>query len=50
MPSSGMPPGPDAQRIFSAFIYGGALGVLGGSILEAEFLKQPSALTYLGSG
>jgi protease PrsW len=39
-----------AQRIFSAFVYGGVLGVLGASILEAEFLKQPSALTYLGVG
>jgi protease PrsW len=39
-----------AQRIFSAFVYGGVLGVLGASILETEFLKQPSALTYLGVG
>jgi protease PrsW len=38
------------QRIFTAFVYGGVLGVLGASILEAEFLKQPSALTYLGVG
>ncbi|HEY4726171.1 MAG TPA: hypothetical protein VIJ13_09495 [Actinomycetota bacterium] len=29
-----------------AFLYGGVLGVLGASILEAEFLKQASGLTY----
>jgi RsiW-degrading membrane proteinase PrsW (M82 family) len=39
-----------AQRIFTAFIYGGVLGVLGASILEAAFLQQPSAPTYLGVG
>jgi protease PrsW len=39
-----------AQRIFAAFVYGGVLGVLGASILEAAFLKQPSAPTYLGVG
>ena len=38
------------QRIFSAFLYGGALGVLGASVLEAEFLKQPSGLTYVWVG
>jgi PrsW family intramembrane metalloprotease len=38
------------QRIFTAFIYGGVLGVLGASILEAQFLKQPSGLAYLGVG
>jgi protease PrsW len=38
------------QRILVAFVYGGVLGVLGASILEAEFLKQPSGLTYLGVG
>jgi protease PrsW len=38
------------QRIFIAFLYGGVLGVLGASILEAEFLKQPSGLTYFGVG
>ena len=38
------------QRIFVAFLYGGVLGVLGASILEAEFLKQPSSLTYVGVG
>src|SRR6266540_5459435 len=38
------------ERIFTAFLYGGVLGVLGASILEAEFLKEPSGLTYLGVG
>jgi RsiW-degrading membrane proteinase PrsW (M82 family) len=38
------------QRILTAFIYGGVLGVLGASLLEAEFLKQPSLPTYLGVG
>jgi protease PrsW len=38
------------QRIFTAFLYGGVLGVLGASILEAEFLGQPSLLTYIGVG
>jgi len=39
-----------AQRIFAAFVYGGVLGVLGASVLEAAFLKRPSAPTYLGVG
>src|SRR4029450_3280756 len=39
-----------AQRIFTAFVYGGVLGVLGASVLEASFLKQPSVATYLGVG
>jgi RsiW-degrading membrane proteinase PrsW (M82 family) len=39
-----------AQRILTAFVYGGVLGVLGASLLEAEFLKQPSISTYLGVG
>jgi RsiW-degrading membrane proteinase PrsW (M82 family) len=39
-----------AQRIFTAFVYGGVLGVLGASVLEAAFLKQPSVATYLGVG
>jgi protease PrsW len=39
-----------AQHIFTAFVYGGVLGVLGASILEAAFLKQPSAFTYVGVG
>ena len=38
------------QRIFAAFVYGGVLGVLGASVLEAAFLKQPSVATYLGVG
>jgi len=39
-----------AQRIFTAFVYGGLLGVLGASILESAFLGQPSGLTYVGVG
>jgi protease PrsW len=39
-----------AQRIFAAFVYGGVLGVLGASVLEAAFLTQPSVATYLGVG
>jgi len=39
-----------AQRIFSAFVYGGLLGVLGASILESAFLRQPSVLAYVGVG
>jgi RsiW-degrading membrane proteinase PrsW (M82 family) len=39
-----------AQRIFSAFVYGGVLGVLGASVLEAAFLRQPSGLAYVGVG
>jgi len=39
-----------AQRILSAFVYGGVLGVLGASLLEAEFLTSPSAGTYLDVG
>src|SRR5215217_5293062 len=39
-----------AQRVLTAFIYGGVLGVLGASLLEAEFLKSPSAGTYLYVG
>ncbi|GAA0918263.1 PrsW family glutamic-type intramembrane protease [Virgisporangium aurantiacum] len=38
------------QRVFAAFIYGGVLGVLGASILEAEFLREPSVLGYVGVG
>lgn len=38
------------QRIFGAFVVGGILGVLGASLLEAEFLNTPSAFTYLGVG
>jgi protease PrsW len=39
-----------AQRILTAFVYGGVLGVLGASLLEAEFLKSPSTGTYLYVG
>jgi protease PrsW len=39
-----------AQRILTAFVYGGVLGVLGASLLEAEFLRSPSAPTYLYVG
>jgi RsiW-degrading membrane proteinase PrsW (M82 family) len=39
-----------AQRIFTAFVYGGVLGVLGASILEAALLRQPSGPAYLGVG
>jgi RsiW-degrading membrane proteinase PrsW (M82 family) len=39
-----------AQRILTAFVYGGVLGVLGASLLEAEFLRSPSAGTYLYVG
>jgi RsiW-degrading membrane proteinase PrsW (M82 family) len=39
-----------AQRIFSAFVYGGLLGVLGASVLESAFLRQPSGLIYVGVG
>jgi protease PrsW len=35
-----------AQRIFTAFVYGGVLGVLGASVLEAAFLRQPSGPAY----
>jgi RsiW-degrading membrane proteinase PrsW (M82 family) len=39
-----------AQRIFTAFVYGGVLGVLGASVLEGAFLRQPSGPAYLGVG
>jgi protease PrsW len=39
-----------AQRIFTAFVYGGVLGVLGASVLEAAFLRQPSGPAYAGVG
>jgi RsiW-degrading membrane proteinase PrsW (M82 family) len=38
------------QRIFTTFLYGGVLGVLGASALEAQFLEQPSLGTYIGVG
>jgi protease PrsW len=40
----------NAQRIFSAFVYGGLLGVLGASVLESVFLRQQSGLLYVGVG
>ncbi|OLT09221.1 hypothetical protein BJF90_44475 [Pseudonocardia sp. CNS-004] len=39
-----------AQRIFTAFVYGGLLGVLGASVLEGAFLRQPSPFTYVWVG
>ncbi|HWJ53036.1 MAG TPA: PrsW family intramembrane metalloprotease [Propionibacteriaceae bacterium] len=39
-----------AQRIFTAFICGGVLGVLGATILEVALLKQPSGFSFLGVG
>jgi RsiW-degrading membrane proteinase PrsW (M82 family) len=39
-----------AQRIFTAFVYGGVLGVLGASILEAAFLRQASGPAFVGVG
>ncbi|MEN3267235.1 MAG: protease PrsW [Pseudonocardia sp.] len=39
-----------AQRIFTAFVYGGLLGVLGASVLEAAVLRQPSGLGFVGVG
>ena len=38
------------QRIFTAFVAGGVLGTLGASLLEGEFLKSPSAGTYIYVG
>ena len=39
-----------AQRIFTAFVYGGVLGVLGASVLEEGGLQQPSGPAYVGVG
>lgn len=39
-----------SERVFTAFVYGGLLGVLGASVLESAFLGQPSGLTYVGVG
>ena len=39
-----------AQRIFTAFVYGGVLGVLGASVLEAAFLREPSGPAYAWVG
>jgi RsiW-degrading membrane proteinase PrsW (M82 family) len=38
------------QRLFTAFIIGGVLGVLGASVLEGTLLRQASGLGYLGVG
>jgi len=38
------------QRIFTAFVVGGVLGVLGASILESALLRQPSGLGFAGVG
>ncbi|MGI5286378.1 PrsW family intramembrane metalloprotease [Nonomuraea polychroma] len=39
-----------AQRVFSAFVYGGVLGVLGASLLESTLLTHVSGWTYLVIG
>jgi RsiW-degrading membrane proteinase PrsW (M82 family) len=39
-----------AQRIFTAFICGGVLGVLGATVLEVALLRHPSSLSYVGVG
>jgi RsiW-degrading membrane proteinase PrsW (M82 family) len=39
-----------AERIFAAFVCGGLLGVLGASVLEAAFLRQPAGLAWVGVG
>jgi RsiW-degrading membrane proteinase PrsW (M82 family) len=39
-----------AQRIFTAFLCGGVLGVLGASVLEAALLRTPSLWGYAGVG
>lgn len=38
------------QTIFVGFVYGGILGVLGASLLEAAFLGQQSLASYVGVG
>jgi protease PrsW len=38
------------ERVFTAFVSGGVLGVLGASLLEAAFLKRPSPLAFVGVG
>ncbi len=38
------------QRIFTAFVVGGVLGVLGASVLESALLGKPSALGFVGVG
>jgi RsiW-degrading membrane proteinase PrsW (M82 family) len=39
-----------AQRVFTAFVYGGVLGVLGASVLEAALFRQPSGPAFVGVG
>ncbi|NJP92802.1 PrsW family intramembrane metalloprotease [Nonomuraea sp. FMUSA5-5] len=39
-----------AQRIFTAFVYGGVLGVLGASLLESALLTHMSSWGYLAIG
>jgi RsiW-degrading membrane proteinase PrsW (M82 family) len=39
-----------AQRILTAFVYGGLLGVLGASVLEAALLRGPSVTGFAGVG
>jgi RsiW-degrading membrane proteinase PrsW (M82 family) len=39
-----------AQKIFSAFLYGGVMGVLGASVLEAAFVHNTSMTGFLGVG
>ncbi|MDP4506947.1 PrsW family glutamic-type intramembrane protease [Nonomuraea turcica] len=36
-----------AERVFGAFVYGGALGVLGASVLESVLLARVSSWAYL---
>ncbi|MEV4756345.1 PrsW family glutamic-type intramembrane protease [Micromonospora sp. NPDC049559] len=38
------------SKIFSAFLYGGVLGVLGASVLEAAFVHNTSMVGFLGVG
>src|SRR5437763_5311689 len=38
------------SRIFTAFVYGGVLGVLGASLLESVFIGRASVLSYAGVG
>ncbi|WP_223167413.1 PrsW family intramembrane metalloprotease [Nonomuraea sp. SYSU D8015] len=39
-----------AQRVFTAFVYGGVLGVLGASLLESAFLTHASGWAYPAVG
>jgi RsiW-degrading membrane proteinase PrsW (M82 family) len=39
-----------AERVFTAFVYGGVLGVLGASLFEAALLQGQSVLSYVGVG